>query len=190
MAARADIITTYAEADNTGKVKILVKHYSSWDGILKISTKNMIQDIMDEIRCNRMSRYGDLGVRVQTSGCSNPTEAIGNSEMAIEQAVESCDFSGGVFKDTDDEEGYKLRACTIKRIREDLETFKDQILWLDIKERRILEDFLNEIKSVDDFAEEWELQYITAYRRLERLKNIVRDKTIIRMEKGGRQDGK
>lgn len=84
MAARADIIKTYAEADNTGKVKILIKHYSSWDGILKISKKNMIQDIMDEIRCNRMSKYGDLGVRVQRSGCSSPTEAIGDSEMAID----------------------------------------------------------------------------------------------------------
>ena len=189
MAARADIITTYAEADNTGKVKILIKHYSSWDGILKISTKNMIQDIMDEIRSNRMSKYEDLGVRVQTSGCSSPTEAIGNSEMAIEKAVEDCDFSGGVFKDTDDEEGYKLRVRTIHRIREDLETFKEQILWLDTKERRILEDFLNEIKSIDDYAREWELEYITAYRRLERLKNVVRDATVHRMEKGARRNG-
>lgn len=183
MAARADIITTYAEADNKHKVKILIRHYSSWDGILRVSTKNMIRDIMDETRCNRMAQYGDLGVRVQTSGCSDPTQTIGNNEMEIEKAVETCDFSGGILKDTDDAEGYELRACTIRRIRDDLETFNDQILWLDKKDRKILEDFLNEVKSVDDYAVEWELQYMSAYRRLERLRNVVVDATIGRMEK-------
>lgn len=185
MAARADIIMTYAQADNSGRVKILIKHYASWDGILRVSTRNMIRDIMDETRCNRMAQYGELGVRVQTSGCSDPTQTIGNNEMEIEKAVETCDFSGGILKDTDDAEGYELRACTIRRIRDDLETFNDQILWLDKKDRRILEDFLNEVKTVDDFADEWELQYISAYRRLERIKNVVRDATIVRMEKQG-----
>ena len=186
MAVRADIIEIYEISNNKKKISLIIKHYSYWDGILEACIGNMIEDILDEIRYNRRAAFGDLGVRVQTSGTSNQTERIGISETMLEKAFEDCDFSGGLLDDTDDAEKYIQAANTIKRIRKDINTFERQFKFLSDEEKQLVRDYITGKISVDDLCEKWDVVDVTAYRRIERLVAIVKDETLSIME--GRRD--
>ena len=183
MAVRADIIEIYDISNNRKKISLIIKHYSYWDGILEAFIGNMIEDILDEIRYNRRAAFGDLGVRVQTSGTSNPTEKIAINETMLEKAFEDCDFSGGLLDDTDDSEKYIRAANTIKRIRKDLNTFERQFKLLSDEEKQEVRDYITGKLSIDDLCEKWDVVDVTAYKRIERLVSVVKDETLKAMER-------
>ena len=183
MAVRADIIEIYDISNNRKKISLIIKHYSYWDGILEACIGNMIEDILDEIRYNRRAAFGDLGVRVQTSGTSSPTEKIAINETMLEKAFDDCDFSGGLLDDTDDAEKYISAANTIKRIRKDLNTFERQFKLLSDEEKQEVRDYITGKLSIDDLCEKWDVVDVTAYKRIERLVSVVKDETLKAMER-------
>lgn len=183
MAVRANIIEIYEISNNKKKIRLIIKHYSYWDGILEACIGNMIEDILDEIRYNRRAAFGDLGVRVQISGTSNPTEKIAINETMLEKAFEDCDFSGGLLDDTDDSEKYIQAAHTIKRIRKDINTFERQFKLLSDDEKQLVRDYITGKVSVLDLCEKWNVEDDTAYKRVERLVAIVKGETLKAMER-------
>jgi len=183
MAVRANIIEIYEISNNKKKISLIIKHYSYWDGILEACIGNMIEDILDEIRYNRRAAFGDLGVRVQTSGTGNQTESIGINEVMLEKAFEDCDFSGGLLKDTDDSDKYIRAANTIKNIRQDLVTFNRQFKLLNDEEKHEVRDYITGKLSIDDLCEKWDVVDTTAYKKIERLVAIVKDETLKVMER-------
>lgn len=182
MAVRANIIEIYEGSNSRKRVSLIIKHYSYWEGIIEGCIENMVEDIRDEIRCNRRDAYGDLGVRVQTSGTSNPVESQVISETIIEEAIRSCYFPDNLLKDTDNSDKYIREAFTIRAIQEDINTFNRQFKFLDDEERQDVKDYITKKKTVSDFGEKWAVEDTTAYKRIEKLVAIVRDQTEVRIE--------
>ena len=182
MAARANIVETYAESNSEQRLSILIKHFSYWDGILDASIYNLVEEIMAEIARCRREAIGDLGVRVQTSRLSDPTTAQGDNEMLIKEAVVDCNFAGGILSDIDDPEPLIIKACTIRDMRKDRSTFNAQFGYLAEDERVELKEFLSGKKSIEDFSKQWGIEYMSAYRKLEKLRNIVKEQTLVSMK--------
>ena len=183
MAVRANIIETYEISNNKKKISLIIKHYSYWDGILEACIGNMVEDILDEIRYNRRAAFGDLGIRVQTSGTGNPTESIGINETMLEKAIAACDFSGGILDDTDDSEKYIRIAATIRNIKRDIKTFNRQFKFLNDEEKQEVLDYITGKQSIYDLSEKWHVEDTTAYKKIERLVSVVKDETLEAMER-------
>ncbi|WP_207637477.1 hypothetical protein [Butyrivibrio sp. XPD2002] len=80
MAAENDFLLIYAESDNGKRIDIIFEHYDNFLELADMFEGRLFDDIKEEKGFNRREARGDLGIRVQTSGKSDPTcmEATGN----------------------------------------------------------------------------------------------------------------
>ncbi len=73
MAAENDFLLIYAESDNGKRIDIIFEHYDNFLELADMFEGRLFDDIKEEKAFNRREARGDLGIRVQTSGKSDPT---------------------------------------------------------------------------------------------------------------------
>ena len=74
--------------------------------------------ILFEVEYNRRKKNDeDLGVRIQTSHRSDPTAAKAIEHIMIRDAIEECNFSGNILKETDDPEKRRRDILKFQRAR-------------------------------------------------------------------------
>ena len=121
MVAKASIIEIYAWADAAGRVDIICKNYSNFIGIVDVYTEGLRYMIESEKVYSRKKNYGDLGVRVQTSGIHSDIIAdMAISNVITREAIIACDFSGEKdIAEIADEEGiqYESAAQKVRRAK-------------------------------------------------------------------------
>ena len=94
------IVNRYAKADASGRVDIICSHYAVFIGIIESSVDGLVFLIEDEKINARRAEKLALGVRVQSSGYSDPTGNTVAGEDEIRRAIIECDFSGGVLEES------------------------------------------------------------------------------------------
>lgn len=74
MGSREEFIKKYADADVNGRLEIILKNYPRFMQMVDGYEQCLSIIIRNEREYNRSRKGEDLGVRVQTSRLSNPTE--------------------------------------------------------------------------------------------------------------------
>ena len=71
----------------------------------------------------------------------------------IREAVEECNFSGNILKETDNPEKHKRDILTIHMMRREFEVFDSCLKTLPGREYRITYDYIHKDRKVSEIAE-------------------------------------
>lgn len=132
MRDEANIVKQYEDADVSERIEILIRYYPNFTRLVEGYEQNLTFIIKEEKAYRHRQAKGELGVRVQTSGKSDPTarEAIDN--VMIMEAIRSGDLSG-VLKDLDDEVTriHEAEVATLQNMKEDYSVLQSTFYYLD-----------------------------------------------------------
>lgn len=168
--AQANAINLYDKKNTAGKVDFICKNYSNFIGIVDSYTEGIRYLIEEEKAMAIRSSFGDLGVRVQKSGTSNPTATIAERNITTREAILTCDFSGGVLDGVENPERYIKDAHVLRQMREHYELFNTQIKSLQQSEQEFFIAYLLKKKKLADWAEEEGICYDSLIQRYNKTK--------------------
>ncbi len=157
------LIEEYGSATPHERFLLIYKNYSVFPQLVDCYETGLLNRILFEVEYNRRAKNDDdLGVRVQTSNKSDPTMTKAIEHIMIREAVEECNFSGNILKETDTPDKHKRDILTIHMMRREYEVFDTALKALPQKEYGILYSFIYEKKKLQDIADgkEWALQTV------------------------------
>ena len=151
MKAKASIITKYDEVDSFGKVDLIIRHYPNFLGIVDGFTEGLCYVIENEKSYNRKVSYGELGVRVQSSGQHSDITAYTAVENAITiEAIITCNFSDGILDDVDRGPEFQKEAFILQDMRKHYALFNKQLVILSNEENQIFLGYLSKEQNLQE----------------------------------------
>ena len=114
----SQIVDIYGMANTEGKIKIVLDNYITFMSMVNAYEEGLIEEIKEERMTNRRLKYGELGVRVQTSGYSDPTSSEGDEQTEIANAVKAGDYITAL-RGADRYAYHKAEIVTLKNMRHD-----------------------------------------------------------------------
>ena len=149
------------------------------DKLVDCYETGLFNRILFEVEYNRRKKNDDdLGVRVQTSHRSDPTAAKAIEHIMIRDAVEECNFSGNILKETDTPEKHKHDILTIYMMRREFEVFDSALKALQTKEHDIVFTFINKERKMLEIAEDRDLAYQTVKNLIGDIKKLLESRTV------------
>ena len=110
----------------------------------------LLNQILFEVEYNRRAKNDDdLGVRIQNLRFSDPTASKAIEHIMIREAVEECNFSGNILKETDNPEKHKRDILTIHMMRREYEVFDSCLKTLPGREYRITYDYIHKDRKLN-----------------------------------------
>ena len=146
--------------------RMIARYESNWEIVVKA-----------EKRYNSVSANGNLGVRVQKSGTSDPTmnEAISNIE--IQQASSDTELRI-MLKETDHPEEHLVEKLIIQDMQDDYAIILNAIHSLDKADAELFLSYLKKEKSVQEIAAKCNIQYSSAKRKVYDIRKSVIDTAV------------
>lgn len=119
------LVEAYGNSNPHERFLLIYKNYSIFPQLVDCYETGLFNRILFEVEYNRRKKNDDdLGVRIQTSHRSDPTAAKAIEHIMIRDAIEECNFSGNILKETDDPEKHKRDILTIHMMRRDTSLWK------------------------------------------------------------------
>lgn len=116
------LVESYGKATPRERFRLIYKNYSIFPQLVDCYEIGLFNRILFEVEYNRRKKNDDdLGVRIQTSHRSDPTAAKAIEHIMICDAIEECNFSGNILKETDAPEKHKRDILTIHMMRREYE---------------------------------------------------------------------
>ena len=180
MGSEAISIDKYLDCDVRKKFDFLYENFSILKPIINNYKEAIISDVADMKLYNRKTEMGELGVRIQVSGISNPTQSAAFRNQSIAKAIDEGYLDDEFFEHTDDPDELIRRVTVYHSVNHDFEAFKSKLDELKPKDQKVLKPYLLGQKTMDDLVEEMEIEYHSAvmrvYRIRKRLSNLVEPK--------------
>lgn len=173
MGSREEFIKKYADADVNGRLEIILKNYPRFMQMVDGYEQCLSIIIRNEREYNRSRKGEDLGVRVQTSRLSNPTERQAIENVSIQEAIRAGDVEAAL-KGADDYEKHAVEIKTLVNMREDYQILTNQFLFLEDKEGVMFSDYISKRRSVAAIADDEGLAYETIRWRLKETRKLIK----------------
>ena len=180
MPAEASILSKYYDSSPAKRVSLILRHYSNFEDVVDGYSRKISHRIAMEKELKRQRSKGDLGVRVQTSGNSDPTGNAATSNVMIYEQVSSCDLQHGLLDDLDNEDVvlFAKELVTLQVMREEYELVESQVRALDVQDKSLLLAVMNRDKSMQMMAEEKGIAYESVKQAVWRAKRRVKDNVV------------
>ena len=156
------LVEAYGNSNPHERFLLIYKNYSIFPQLVDCYETGLFNRILFEVEYNRRKKNDDdLGVRIQTSHRSDPTAAKAIEHIMIRDAIEECNFSGNILKETDDPEKHKRDILTIHMMRREYEVFDTSLKALPLAEFKITYSHLHDGRKLVEIAEEEDKAYQT-----------------------------
>ena len=177
----------YSEADPEGRLKIMMGNYAVFPKMIRRIEKKVIYKITVEREYMRSHCRSELGVRIQTSGKSDPTadEAIIN--VSLEEALKTGEYDPGLISGFENADKYEAAMRTIKIMRLDYELLAEIIDDLREKDSRVIKQYLIEGKLFKEIADSEGRTYDAIKKRIEKIRTEIRDQIVDCLEMNCRE---
>ena len=177
MAAENDFLLIYAESDNGKRIDIIFEHYDNFLELADMFEGRLFDDIKEEKAFNRREARGDLGIRVQTSGKSDPTcmEATGN--LTLIQDIQDGNIDDAM-KGADEDMKHDIQIQALQDMRTDYKDLNDAMVILPRKQRNEVKDLLTGERDLQQIADDSKNYYDSAKSRVYRNRSKVKKKAI------------
>lgn len=179
MAAGASIISKYILADFEERVCIMLENYTTFEAQLEIELDGIEYRIKEERAYQRRVARGDLGVRVQTSGISDPTFREVAENIMIEEALKKMDFNSDVFENVEEMEEIKRDIYAMEIMQIDFRDMKKQLKVLKTLDRTTLLTVYEDEVEIQTLAANEGIDYESARSRVNRAKKRLQEKMIV-----------
>lgn len=136
------IISIYNKANPEGKVVFVLENYARFIPMINAYERGLIDDIKQERIYNRRIENGELGIKVQTSHISKPTESEGELNSIIEKAVREGDYVTALHG-ADNYETHKIEILILWYMRRAYNLVEGQLGALDedLYKRYLMHEF-------------------------------------------------
>ena len=129
--------------------------------------------IKSEKEFNRRHNRAELGVRVQTSSISSPTEDEAIDNVMLEEAFKTGEVSNGQLKGVDNAEKYERQIRIISIMKMDYELLEEMVEDLEELDCQILKASLVKNMYIKEIAAETGMSYDFTKRRLKALREEI-----------------
>lgn len=155
----------YAKATSFDKVKYIMKNYECFPNLIAGYEANWKIIVQAELRHSHKADRGELGVRVQMSGISDPTMDNAVQNTVLGQAQSENDLLG-IFIGTDNPIQYIKEKMIIQDMKDDYMILKNQIHALGAgNEERLLRYLQRKDLTLQMLADESHLQ-LASYKKM------------------------
>ncbi len=178
MTKEADILADYKIATPEERFEIMFQNYTVFPKAIKKLERKTQYKIKADREYYRSHHRGELGVRVQTSNISSPTEDEAIADIEIEEALKSGRVDRNLLKDFDDAGAYIEDIRFISIMRMDYELLVDCVASLDDDENLIITEYLNNRKFLKEIAVEHEMSYSNMKRKYKLIKAALMDDVV------------
>ena len=188
MATEVSMVTKYGEADYSGRVDILLDNYETFLTQIELCYEGIKYRIKEDRAYERRKNRGELGIRVQTSGHSSPTETEAIENIEIEEMLKSGDFESDLLKYVDDVDQIKRDIYVMQVMKLDFGIISLQRKLLSRSDQKVLVSFLDEGMTYEDIARKEDIEMDSARSRVRRAKGNLKIKMMTFLETNGRSD--
>ena len=182
-----DILQHYRTSDAEGRLSLMLSNYAVFPKAIRRAEKKIQYKIKSEQEYLRSHSRGELGVRVQTSGTSDPTFNEAATNIMIEQAFETGEVDKGLLKEVAEATKYKEDIRIISIMKMDYELLEEIIEDLDENDMRVMKQHLLQGKLLREIADDEDRTYEAIKKRVERIRADIREEIIecLEMNCGG-----
>ena len=159
MSGGANIVEQYAGADVPARIELLIKYYPNFIRLVEGYEQSLSFIIKEEKAYARKSAMEDLGVRVQTSGTSDPTAKEAIENIMIMEAIQKGNLES-VTSELDEQVvmKYQREVVTIQNMREDYQILRNQFFYLEPADVDSFEKYLQCGRHTEKLAYELDIK--------------------------------
>lgn len=184
MVVEANFYEVYLNQGYEQRINMILKNYTSFPRMIDGFEEELCDTIIEERAYNRRTEMGDLGVRVQTSGHSDPTFKAAMNHLTTLEIIRKEDLRSGALAGTDEVEKHIMEIRVLNMMRNDYKSVVRAIgATLDDDERDELELTLKRKGQIAMISEERGIEVDSVRKRLKRSRLKVRKQAIVYMEK-------
>lgn len=155
----------YAKATSLDKVKCIMKNFERFPNLIAGYEATWKIIVQAELRHSHDADRGELGVRVQMSGISDPTMDSAVLNTALDQAQSENDLRH-ILNGTDNPSQHITEKMIIMDMQDDFMILKNQIHTLGVSdEERLLHYLQRESMTLQELADESHLQ-LASYKKM------------------------
>lgn len=170
-----DILATYKSAGPEERFEIMFENYAFFPKVIKKIQKKTEYKIKSDREYYRSHNRGELGVRVQTSNISSPTEEEAIANIQLEEAFKTGRVDAGLLKGFEDAQIYEEDIHFISLMRMDYELMVDCVENLDDDENQLITEYLCKKKYLKELAVDMEMSYANVKIKVKEIKDALMD---------------
>ena len=189
--AEKDVLREYRDADAAGRLDIMLGNYGTFPKLIKKLERKTRYKIKCEKEYLKSRAREELGVRVQNSKISKPTEDEAVANITLDEAFMTGEIDGTILKGISNAAEYEADILTISIMRMDFELLEDFIEALEDEDVECLRAFLRKQKFIKELAADRGKTYEAMKKRMDRLRESIREEIIDCLEmncRGGEEN--
>ena len=183
-----DIIKEYQKMSAEERINIMLRNYQNFSNMIQIEEAKIKHDIKSEKEYLRSQARGKLGVRVQVSGLSNPTYEEVETNIMIDESIESGTADSNLLKGIEDSSVYKERIHMLRIMRMDYILLETVVENMDREDSELIKLRLCEGLTVRQIAAEKSMGFEAVRARISRIRRQIREQIIDNIQKNCRGD--
>lgn len=162
----------YSQKDPKCKARYILDNFSRFPKMIEGYESDWKITVKAEKRYNFLKEMGDPGIRVQASKISNPTMNQAISKFEEDTATTAKDIRSLVHG-TDDPGRRIMEKMVIADMKDDYEIILNAIHRLDSSDENLFLPYIRTEKTIQEVADELQVQYSSAKNKMRRLKKMV-----------------
>ncbi len=168
----------YKLADPEERLDIMMSNYAMFPKIINKEERKTIYKIKAEKEFIRSHKKDTLGIRVQTSGLSDPTSDEAIINIDLEDAVDKGKLNQKILDGIDNAIEYESDIAVIKVMKMDYELLSTVIDNLKDSDAKVIKQYLIEGRLMKEIADDEGRSYEAIKKRIERIRVEIHEEII------------
>ena len=165
----------YREADAEERFTLMMDNYNAFPKIIRKMERKTKYRIVTEHERMRSAHRDELGVRIQTSGLSDPTAAEAEADMLLDEAFKTGKIDISICRGLENGEVYRADILIISRMKRDFELLVGIIEDLDDEDNsQCIKEYLEKQKLMKELADDRGRSYEAIKKRIEKIRADIR----------------
>jgi len=171
--SESNIIALYRNGTSRERVELLYRYYSEFEYVLSSYRTKLIEEIREQKIYNCRSQNGDIGVRVQTSTCGDPTFKMAILNDEIETMIDTKRLSESILEGVDSREETVDNILNLWMMQDHYQIFRQHVIGISKKKNRLLFPYISGKKTVDELADDFSIEPESVRQSLYRTKKLL-----------------
>ena len=173
-----DFIKEYRRSDADGRLDLMLNNYGVFPQLVRMLERRIKYKIKTERERLVSKARGELGVRIQKSDISKPTEEEAVANVTMDEAFETGVIDPSILKGIESSDEYAEDIRIISIMKMDFELLSDSIDALGAEDSEWIKEYFNKEKLLKEIALDQDKSYDAMKKRLVRLRMDLRDAVI------------
>ncbi|MBQ8666884.1 MAG: hypothetical protein IJ526_08480 [Lachnospiraceae bacterium] len=173
-----DILQEYRSSNAEGRLNIMMANFYVFPKMIRKMEMKTRYRIKSEREYLRSKARRELGVRVQKSDISKPTEEEAIANVTLEEAFKTGVIDTGILKGIEGASDYEANIRIISVMRMDFELLEEIIEDLNDEDSKWVKEYLGKEKQLKEIALDQGKTYIAVRRRYAKIREEIRDEIL------------